>query len=132
MFQKKKKENYEKLLGLNDDELTEFAKRFKHYLLAQKNITSTNIIKGLFILEDIKDKQIKKKVEEVQELNFKSFTNQFIRKYHKDIIDAYRFGYGAKRISKILLVDHNAKVSASTIERFLKVNKIFRDFKWLI
>jgi len=127
MFTNKKKEKeYYKLLGITEEEFTEFAKRFKHYLLTKNNITSLDIKRGFFILEDIKNKQIEKKIEIIKELNFKSFKNLYVKKYNKDIVDAYRFGYGAKRISKMLKLEHNAKISPSTIERFIKINKIVR------
>ena len=53
MFAETKLKSYSKLLGLSIDELEDFMKRYKSYLLSKDKITKNILINGLFILEEI-------------------------------------------------------------------------------
>lgn len=101
----------------------EFLKRMAGFLHGRKVISKRNLADAFFILEEI---QKKEKEEEIQQLR-STIKNPILLKYKEKIIDLYKNGYGYVRISKILKVDHNATISKSTIERFIKKQKVQRD-----
>jgi hypothetical protein len=126
MFSENKRIKYMKLLGLDEDELVSFLKRYNYYLKSKKEISPNILLNGFFILASIraaKDRELALKCL------YRS-KNEYIIKYRDEILELYqvnRFGY--VRISKQLYVNHKIKVSKSTIERFIKNNRITRDGK---
>lgn len=123
MFSKNKRKKYERLLGLDEDELKSFLKRYSYYLKSQDELSPNAILNGFFILASIRDE--KDKIEALK-AKYKS-KNKYIIKYRDEIIDLYKNGLGYVRISKQLEVNHRVKVSKSSIERFIKTNEIMRD-----
>ena len=113
-----------RLLGLDEDELTQFLKRYNYYLKSKKEISPNILLNGFFILADIrlaKDKEIALRTK------YKS-KNQYITKYREEILNLYQINkFGYVRISKQLYINHKVKVSKSTIERFIKDNGITRN-----
>jgi len=107
-----------KVLNFSIEEIEEYAKRVKGHLnkcMIESDILTTNqIIASIFILKDIQDK---KQTLESKKLQVK---NKIIRRFQHDIRLLNHNGYGASRISKELLVQHNVNVSASTIYRYLR------------
>ena len=124
MFSENKRKKYMRLLGLDEDELTQFLKRYNYYLKSKKEISPNILLNGFFILADIrlaKDKEIALRTK------YKS-KNQYITKYREEILNLYQINkFGYVRISKQLYINHKVKVSKSTIERFIKDNGITRN-----
>lgn len=51
--------------------------------------------------------------------------NILIQKYKDEIIELYtKKGFGYMKISKAMKINHNAKISKSAIENFIKQNKL--------
>ena len=123
MFSENKRKRYAKLLGLDEDELKEFIKRYVYYIRSKKEISPNSVLNGFFILDDIrheKDKTI------ALRLKYKT-KNKYIIRYRDEIIELYQNGFGYVRISKQLDVNHRVKVSKSSISRFLTTNGITRN-----
>jgi transcription termination factor Rho len=123
MFTENKRKKYERLLGLDDNELKSFLKRYSYYLKGQDELSPNAILNGFFILANIRDEKDK---TEALKAKYKS-KNKYIIKYRDEIIELYKNGFGYVRISKQLDVNHKVKVSKSSIERFIKNNGIKRD-----
>ena len=126
MFSENKRKKYMRLLGLNEDELVSFLKRYNYYLKSKKEISPNILVNGLFILADIrlvKDREIALKAKY-------SSKNQYIIKYREEILELYqKNSLGCVAIAKNLYINHKIKVSKSTIARFIKDNGITRDGK---
>jgi hypothetical protein len=77
------------------------------------------------ILNSIHDQEKQKETEQqVKEINLENIKNNFIIKYANLIIELnQKQGLGARKIEKYLWENHRAKVSHSTISRFLKQQK---------
>lgn len=124
MFSENKRIQYMRLLGLDEDELVSFLKRYSYYLKSKKEISPNILLNGLFILADIRFLKDKKSALRARYAS----KNQFITKYREEILNLYQINkFGYVRISKQLYVNHKVKVSKSTIERFIKGNGITRD-----
>jgi hypothetical protein len=124
MFSENKRIKYMRLLGLDEDELVSFLKRYNYYLKSKKEISPNIILNGFFILDDIR---IKKDKEKALRAKYKT-KNQYITKYRNEILELYQVNkFGYVRISKQLYINHKIKVSKSTIERFIKDNGITKD-----
>ena len=123
MFTENKRKKYERLLGLDDNELKSFLKRYSYYLKGQDELSPNAILNGFFILANIRDEKDK---TEALKAKYKS-KNKYIIKYRDKIIELYKNGFGYVRISKQLEVNHKVKVSKSSIERFIKTNEITRN-----
>jgi hypothetical protein len=121
MFNNTKINQLGNLLNIKDIELLEIAlKKQAKYL----KVNSTFLLKSFIVMVDIK------KQHEEEQLKNDRYTskNILINKYKNTIIDLYtieRFGY--LKISKYLAITHNAVVSKSSIENFIKNNNITRD-----
>jgi len=124
MFSENKRIKYMRLLGLDEDELVSFLKRYNYYLKSKKEISPNIILNGLFILANIRDAK-DKKIALIAKYKSK---NPYIIKYREEILNLYQLnGFGYVRISKQLYINHKVKVSKSTIERFIKDNGITRN-----
>ena len=125
MFTSKKKATYQKLLGLDESGLNEFAKRYSHYLQKQEVMSSRVIINGMFILESI----IKAKAEVSAEKTYWKTKNIILLKYAKEIKYLYEEkGLGSSKILLHLKINHAVKkgISKSTLDRFIKNNNLKR------
>jgi len=109
-----------RLLGLDEDELVSFLKRYNYYLKSKKEISPNILLNGFFILADIR-------VAKDRELALKCLyrsKNRYIIKYREEILNLYQInGFGYVRISKQLYINHKVKVSKSTIESVTSSNK---------
>jgi len=123
MFSQNKINSYAKLLGLTSDELDEFMRRYKTYLISKDKITKNILINGLFILDDI---HAMKWADEANKTKYKT-KNVIIIKYLDEIIDLYQGGMGSSRITKSLKLNHRVVVSKSAIDRFIVSNKLKRS-----
>ena len=99
-----------------------FLKRLEGWL--QKNGTSSMAIaKGInTILDDIHRIEIQK-AQEQKSIDLAKVKNPILRKYAKEILELHDSGMGARAIQKTLLEAHRAKISYSTIYRFIKEQK---------
>ena len=124
MFSENKRIKYMRLLGLDEDELVSFLKRYNYYLKSKKELSPNILLNGLFILDDIRTKKDKEKA-----LRAKYKTkNQYITKYRNEILELYQVNkFGYVRIAKQLYLNHKVKVSKSTISRFIKDNRITQN-----
>ena len=125
MFTSKKRATYQKLLGLDESGLIEFAKRYSHYLQKQEVLSSRVILNGLFILESII------KAKSVDKTYWKS-KNIILLKYANEIKYLYEVKHlGSSKILLHLKVNHAVKkgISKSTIDRFIKANNLNRNNK---
>jgi len=123
MFNNNRIETYAKLIGLTVEELDIFMKRYKGYLLKQKELTKNILINGLFILEDI---HADKWIEEANKVKYKT-KNLLVIKYEEEIVNLYKNGMGSIRIAKYLKLNHKVTLSKSAIDRFIAANKISRN-----
>ena len=111
----------QKLLSIkNEKNAVFFLSRLKNWIEKNGN-TTISIAKGINkILNDIHQKEIKQN----QDLKaIKLPNNPLIKKYYKEILELNKKGLGARKIEKELWLNHRAKISYSTIYRFLKANK---------
>ena len=122
MFSQNKRARYLRLLDLEDEELTQFLKRYSYYLKSKKQISPNILLNGFFILDDIRTKRDKQKALRAK---YKS-RNKYIIRYRDEILELYNNGFGMARISKQLEVNHKIKVSKSSIYRFIQANNIKR------
>jgi hypothetical protein len=122
MFSEIKIKTYSALLGLNPQELDEFAKRLSSYLVIQKNITKNVLINGLFILKKMHED---KNRNEAEKIKYKT-KNITIIKYSEKIVELYKGGMGTAKIVNHLKLNHRVTISKSALDRFITVNKIKR------
>lgn len=122
MFAETKLKSYSKLLGLSVDELDNFMKRYKSYLLSKNTITKNVLINGLFILEEMHSY---KWADEANKVKYKT-KNLIIIKYLDEILELYKSGMGTTKISNHLKLNHKVILSKSALDRFISINKIRR------
>lgn len=105
-----------KVLGFTADEIEELSKRFVGHLkkCGAENITKNQIIQAIFIIKDIRDKQIEQRAKELH------IKNPLIRKYQTQIKELSKLGLGSQRISNELKTKYKINLSSSSIYRFLK------------
>lgn len=124
MFTDTKLKNYAEMLNLTVEELENFMKRYKNYLLSKNEISKNVLINGLFILEEIKTD---KWIEEANKVKYRS-KNIVIIKYMEEIIELYKNGMGTTKIATHLQLNHRARISKSALDRFIAINGITRGF----
>jgi len=122
MFAETKLKSYSKLLGLSIDELEDFMKRYKNYLMSKDKITKNILINGLFILEEIHSD---KWADEANKIKYKT-KNLIIIKYLNEILELYKSDMGTTKISNHLKLNHKVNLSKSALDRFIAINKIKR------
>jgi hypothetical protein len=122
MFSQIKIKNYSSLLGLSPTELDDFMKRYKSYLLGQKEITKNVLINGLFILEKI---HTLKWLDEADKIKYRT-KNLTIIKYSEEIVELYKNGMGTAKIVNHLKLNHRITISKSALDRFITANRIKR------
>ena len=107
-------------LGIKDEKnAVLFLKRLEGWIKNNGN-TSISIAKGINkILDDIHQKE----KAEIKEINLEGIKNPLIKKYAKEILELHNQGLGARRIQKHLYEAHRAKISHSSIYRYLKAQK---------
>ena len=123
MFTEQKLNSYAKLLDLTVEELNQFMKRYKNYLLSKEEITKNVLINGLFILEEI---TTEKWLEEANKIKYRT-KNLIILKYMDEITKLYEQGMGTVKISNHIFLNHKVKLSKSSLDRFISSNNIKRS-----
>jgi IS30 family transposase len=99
-----------------------FLARLEGWIKSNGN-TKTSLAKGInTILEDIHKREIQK-AKELKKINLEGIKHPYLKKYGKEIIELHQQGWGVRRIQKWLWEAHKAKISHSSIHRFLKQQK---------
>jgi hypothetical protein len=116
MFPYAKLKELSEITRLTKEENIIFLKRLSGWI-DKNGYTKTSLIKGITtILRQIKSQQKEKK----KKLELNGITNRLLIKYSDEIISYHNQGLGARRIAGLLYELHKAKISHSTIYRFLK------------
>ena len=116
-----------KKLGIKKETNTVyFLSRLEGWISNNGN-TTISLAKGINkILGDINMKEFQE-AEELKKLNLKNLKNNLIEKYANEIVELYtQKEFGVRKISKILWENHKAKVSYSSIYRFLNEQNLIR------
>jgi len=89
--------------------------------------TTISIAKGINkILSDIHQKEIEK-AQKLKKINLSKVKNKLIEKYANEIVELYtEKELGVRRIQQWLFDAHNAKISYSSIYRFLQSQGLIR------
>ena len=127
MFAENQIKKLQNLLAIkNKDYATLFAYRLQKFL--EKNgLKQGAIINGInIILEDIHKKE-KSEAKEKIKVNLENITHPVLRTYGEEIIELYKEGLGARRIKKLLELQHNAKISHTAIHNFLKQQSCYNQ-----
>jgi len=123
MFRERIIKRSQNLLGIKRaDNVMFFANRLKKWIEQNGNIEQS-ILKGInTILMDIHKREIEEAKEQVK-INFTGVKHPILRKYGEKIVSLHMEGLGARRIKKILELEHRAKISHTAIHNFLKQQK---------
>jgi hypothetical protein len=123
MFSEIKIKTYASLLSLTPKELDDFMRRYKSYLLRQKEITKNVLINGLFILEKI---HTSKWLDEADKIKYRT-KNLTIIRYTEEIVRLYKEeNLGTAKIVSYLKLNHRVSISKSALDRFVTANRIKR------
>jgi len=96
-----------------------FLKRLEGWINKNGN-TTISLAKGINkILDDIHYREIQK-AKELKKINLEGIKHPYLKKYGKEIIELHEQGLGVRRIQKWLWEAHRAKISHSSIYRFIK------------
>jgi len=119
MFPYSKLAELQQITGLPRKENIVFLKRLSGWI--QKNgHTKTSLIKGITLIYKQLHKHQEVKKEEIKKIKLTGIKNKILLKYATEILELHKQGLGARRISQILFETHRAKISHSSIYRFLK------------
>ena len=111
-----------KLAIKEEKNIAYFLKRLEGWINKNGN-TTISLAKGINkILNDIHQKEIQE-AQELKKINLNEIKNPLIKKYAKEIIELHNQGWGVRRIEKWLYEAHRAKISHSSIYRFIKQQK---------
>ncbi len=119
MFNEVKIKRLSLLLSIEDTALLQSAlKRQAKYM----KVSSTLLLNSYIIMVDLK------KEDKVNKLQVQKYTtkNLIIAKYKEEVVALYFSGMGYLKISNSLYLNHNVKISKSSIENFIKKNSIKR------
>lgn len=112
-----------KELHLSPEDAEELVKRLRGWIKSNGDSTKS-IARGLgTILKNIRSKAIEQKKEHRGILTLSGVKNPILLKYASKIIQLKEQGYGARRIAQHLKTFHNAKISHTTIHKFLKLQE---------
>jgi IS30 family transposase len=120
MFPKAQIRPLMQMLGIKEEKnAVFFLKRLEGWINKNGN-TSISIAKGINkILYNIHEKE----KNETKKINLDGIKNPLIKKYAKEILELHNQGLGVRRIQKHLYEAHRAKISHSSIYRYLKAQK---------
>ena len=115
----------QKLLNIkNQENVVLFLSRLDGWINNNTN-SPKSLLKGLnTILQDIHKKEIKD-AQENKKIEIKT-NNIILKKYAVTIVELHRKGLGARKIANYLMLNHRAKISYSTIYRFIKEQGLCR------
>lgn len=123
MFNETLIKRFMQIANINDKERAErtIANQAK-YLKINKHL----LLKSYTVLEREKKEQDKEKA-----FALKAQTkNILIQKYKDEIVELYcKKGFGYLKISNAMKINHNAKISKSAIENFIKINELEKGAK---
>jgi len=121
MFPYAKLKDLQELLKLENKKDAEiFLIRLKGWI-DKNGHTKTSLIKGItLIYKQLHKHQEVKKEEELKKIKLTGIKNKILLKYATEILELHKQGLGARKISNVLYELHKAKISHSTIYRFLK------------
>ena len=130
MFNKKEKVAYAKAINMTPSQFNEFIRRLRGHInkyLDYESISTNMLIAGFQFAVDVQEnsKQEKEKVK----IDFGSIQSVEVKKYGTEILDLRSEGMGATRICKTIKSLHNAHISISTMNRFLKLNEEYSNGK---
>lgn len=119
MFNHIKLENFAKFLKMEDSKAEVTLKKQAKYL----KVNSTLLLKSYKVIYEM---IAEAEAEKAKSLKLKS-KNVLINKYSQEISELYTInGYGYLKISKAMKINHNAKISKSAIENFIKKNNLIK------
>lgn len=119
MFNQIKIKRYAKLCGLSEEQAETVLRNQAKYMKVNPEL----LLKSFIVVQDAIREQEAKKAEIKKYIS----KNLIILKYKEEICDLYlnqKFGY--MKIAKAIKVNHNATISKSAIENFIKSNGIER------
>jgi len=120
MFPYAKLKDLQELLGLENKKDAEiFLVRLTGWI-KKNGATKTSLIKGITLIHKQLQEKEKEKKEEIKKIKLTGIKNKILLKYATKILELHKQGLGARKISNVLYELHKAKISHSTIYRFLK------------
>ena len=123
MFKDKQIQKLANELNLTYEQAEEFAKRLAGWIDKQ-GTSKPAIAKGIvFILKNVRSKAVERKKSKERVLYLQGVKNPILVKYGRLITQLHKQGLGARRIAKHLKLNHNAKISHTSIANFLKLQK---------
>lgn len=120
MFNAIKMKRYAKIIGLDEEKAEEVLRNQAKYL----RVNPDHLLKSFIVIEEAK------KAQEQEKAKLLKYTtkNLLIAKYKDEIIDLYlNQDFGYLKISRAMKINHNATISKSAIENFIKSNNIERE-----
>ena len=113
---------YARMIGVTDEQFREFTKRAAHFV--RQSPTPSRLRASFFILREIIERD-----KETQKATLQGIgKNPVLLKYGVEIIELWHDGLGSRAIVANLQKFHgqDAKISRSTIDRFLAANGLKR------
>ena len=102
-----------------EDTVIRFLARLQGWISSKPN-TQKSLSNALnTILKDLHRAEAEN-AQKVLKINLNSIKNPLLKKYASEILELHRSGHGVRYIEKFLQINHNAKISYSTIHRFLQ------------
>jgi hypothetical protein len=110
----------QKLLAFKSEETTlRFLARLQGWV-ESKPLTQKSLLSALnTILKDLHHQEAENAKKQLK-INLNSIKNPALKKYASEILELHRSGHGVRYIEKFLQTNHNAKISYSSIHRFLR------------
>lgn len=118
MFNEQRLKRYAKIVGIESDQAETVLRNQAKYLRVNPDL----LLKSFTVVDQAKQESEAKKAELLKYTS----KNLLIIKYKDEIVKLYNDGFGYLKISKAMKVNHNATISKSAIENFIKSNGIER------
>lgn len=119
MFNQVKMKKIEQLFSINESEANFIIKNQAKYL----KINPEKLLNSYIVIHEEVKRAEERKAKE-KRYNSK---NVLILKYREEIVNLYCInGWGYMKISKAMKINHNAKISKSAIENFIKQNNLIK------
>jgi len=110
----------QKMLAFKEEQsVLRFLARLSGWI-ESKPLTQKSLLNALnLILKDLHRVE-QENAQKALKINLNDIKNPLIKKYASEILELHRSGHGVRYIEKFLQINHNAKISYSTIHRFLQ------------
>ena len=110
----------QRFLAFKSEETTlRFLARLSGWIESKPN-TQKSLLSALnLILRDLHHQE-QEKAKKALKINLNDIKNPLLKKYASEILELHRNGRGVRTIERHLKLQHNAKISYSTIYRFLQ------------